>query len=127
MLTPAKRILALGAVLGAHIASPALGAAEPRTRLVDCEAGSCLLVTGRRAHAASPISINGHAVSVEGARKWRAVLPVTTVREWSAPFARTITVSVADTATRIESSAEADLPIGLLGHAELAMLVVRVK
>lgn len=124
MPTHAKRILALGSMLAAALASSASAAAEPRTRLVDCKAGSCLLVTGRRADAASAVSINGHAVSVEGSRKWRATLPVETLREWSAPYARTITVSVADAKTRTE----ADLPIGLLGHAEnLTMLVVSAK
>ena len=128
MPIPATRILALGAVLAAALASPASAATEPRTRLVDCEAGSCLLVTGRRAHAASTVTINGHAVSVEGARNWRVSLPVATLRAWSAPYARTITVSVVDATTRTQASTEADLPIGLLGHVEdLAMLVVRVK
>ncbi|MCW4462941.1 hypothetical protein OK349_14595 [Sphingomonas sp. BT-65] len=128
MPTPAKQILALGAVLAAALASPASAGDGPKTRLVDCEAGSCLLVTGRRAHTASTVTINGHAVSVEGARKWRVRLPVETLRKWSVPYARTITVSVIDARMRAESSAEADLPIGLLGHVEnLAMLVVRVK
>lgn len=128
MPTPAKHILALGAVLAAALASPASAGDGPKTRLVDCKAGSCLLVTGRRAHAASTVTINGHAVSVKGARKWRVSLPVETLRTWSVPYARTITVSVVDARMRAESSAEADLPIGLLGHVEnLAMLVVRVK
>lgn len=130
MPTPAKPILALGALLAAALASPAsaAAAAEPRTRLVDCEAGSCLLVTGRRAHATSTVNINGHAVPVEGSRKWRATLPVETLRQWSAPYARTITVSVVDARTGTEASTQADLPIGLLGHVEnLALLVVRVK
>lgn len=114
--------LALVALLAAGLGTPALATSAPSARLVDCEAGSCLAVTGRRADAATPVSINGHAVQVRGARKWRAVVPVHTVREWSEPYARTITVSVA------ASEAEADLPIGLLGHVEnLAMLVVRVK
>jgi hypothetical protein len=116
--------LMLGVVLAAGLASPALAAPEPRTRLVSCDEGSCLFIRGRRADAASPVSINGHTVAVEGARRWHASLPVETVRAWSAPYARTITVSVADAAT----PTEADLPIGLLGHAEnLAMLVISVK
>jgi len=127
MSVPAKA-LALGIVLAAACASPASAAPEPKTRLVSCDAGNCLLVTGSRADAASTVTINGHAVSVRGARKWRASLPVATVRLWSAPYARTIMVSVVDDETRESASAEADLPIGLLGHAEnLAMLVVRAK
>lgn len=126
--TTGRQALALGAIFAAALASPASAAAEPKpkTRLVSCEAGSCLLVTGHRANAAAVVSINGHAVSVEGTRKWCVRVPVGRVREWSAPFARTITVSVLSAETRTD--AEAELPIGLLGHAEnLALLVVSIK
>jgi hypothetical protein len=113
--------LLLGAGLAMSAAVPAM-AAETKTRLVDCAAGSCLLVTGYRAESASPITINGHAVAAQGARKWRAVVPVETLRAWSIPYARTITVAVADDRT------QAALPIGLLGHVEnLAFLTVSVK
>lgn len=115
-----RNTLTLGAILATALATPV--AAETRTRLVDCETGSCLLVTGHRADAASAVRINGHTVAAQGARKWRVSLPVETLREWSAPHARTITVSVADTQT------QAILPIGLLGHVEnLAFLTVSVK
>lgn len=120
--------LAIAAAASFGLSSPALATAEPSTRLVNCKAGSCLLVTGRRANAASTVSINGHAVAAEGARKWRARVPVDTLRAWSEPFARSITVTFADAETRTDATAEADLPIGLLGHVEnLALLVVSVK
>lgn len=116
------RNLALSAILAGALATPAMATGEPSTRVIECRSGSCLVILGRRDHAATPVSVNGHAVAVEGARKWRAVVPVETVREWSAPFARTITVSVAG------AEEEARLPIGLLGRAEnLAMLIVKVK
>ncbi|GAA0309983.1 hypothetical protein GCM10009087_20070 [Sphingomonas oligophenolica] len=122
------RISGLAALFVAGFSSPAYAATEPRTRLVTCEAGSCLLVTGRRANAASTVSINGRAVPANGARKWSVRVPVATVRAWSAPFARTITVSVVDAETRTDAKAEVDLPIGLLGQVEqLAMLVVSAK
>ena len=126
------RISALAVVLGAGLvagfSSPACAAAQPRTRLVSCETGSCLLVTGRRASAASAVNINGRPVSAEGARRWRVRVPVATVRAWSAPFARTIRVSVVDAETRTDAMAEVDLPIGLLGQAEnLTSLVVSAK
>jgi len=118
---PAFHTLALGAALAA-IAAPAMAASEPTTRLVECRSGSCLLISGRREDARSPVRINGHAVAVTGSRKWRARVPVESVAKWSAPYARTITVSVAD------DTEEARLPIGLLGHSkELTTLVVRVK
>ncbi len=117
-----KATHALALLLAAGLGAPAMAASVPSTRLVECDAGSCLAVTGQRDDSASPVSINGHAVAVRGARKWRAVVPVHTLRAWAEPYARTITVSVAADET------EADLPIGLLGHVEnLAMLVVRVK
>lgn len=116
------RTLMLGLILAGGFAAPALAASGPATRLVECGPESCLFVSGRRGHAASPVSINGHEVAVEGGRKWRAQVPVETVREWSEPYARTITVSVAGV------EREARLPIGLLGSVKnLAMLVVRVK
>ena len=126
------RILGLAAIpvagLVAGFSSPAYAATEPRTHVVACEAGSCLLVTGYRANAASAVSINGRAVPANGARKWRVSVPVATVRAWSAPFARTITVSVVDAETRSDATAEVDLPIGLLGQIEnLASLVVSAK
>ena len=124
------RISGLAAILAAGPAgfsSPAWSATEPRTRVVACETGSCLLVTGRRTDAASMVSINGRAVAAEGARKWRVRVPVDTVRKWSAPFARTIVVSVVDAGTRTDATAEVDLPIGLLGQAENLTLVVSAK
>jgi len=119
-LNRTRDALVLGAILATAFATPAV--AETRTRLVDCEIGSCLLVTGHRADPASAVRINGHAVAARGARKWRVMVPVETLRQWSAPRARTITVSVADSQT------QAILPIGLLGHVEnLSFLTISVK
>lgn len=122
-IMPRLHLFTLGAVLaGAIAATPASAAPKFKTRVVECGVESCLVVSGRRDHAASPVSINGRRVAVSGGRKWRARVPVETVRKWSAPYARSITVSVAGT------EEEARLPIGLLGHAEdLAMLVVSAK
>ena len=118
----------LAGILVASLATPATAASEPSTRVVGCGSGSCLLVTGHRDNAASPVSINGHVVAVEGQRDWRARLPVETVRDWSLPLARTIEVSFIDAATGVATAMDADLPIGLLGHAEnLAWLVVSAK
>jgi len=116
------RTLALTALLVGASAAPASARSGPVTRVVKCGAESCLQISGRRADITAPVSLNGHAVSVEGAGKWRVRVPVRTVRAWSEPYARTIAVMVADAST------ETDLPIGLLGGTEkLAMLVVRAK
>lgn len=112
----------LSMVLAASIATPVCAAPAPSTRLVDCRPESCLLISGNRADPASTVHVNGHALPVEGGRKWRVRLPVSSIRAWSAPLARTITISAGETID------EADLPIGLLGHSsDLAMLVVRAK
>ncbi|MET0364270.1 MAG: hypothetical protein ABW169_06415 [Sphingobium sp.] len=119
------RHAALAAAIGAAgLASSAMAA--PNTRLVTCGEESCLLVTGHRDSAASVVSINDHAVAVEGRRNWRVRLPLASVRAWSAPFARSVAVTVAQPDGRAESVARASLPIGLLGHrTNLASLVVR--
>lgn len=120
------RTLVLGSLAPAAFAAAPAAASEIATRVVGCAEGSCLLVTGHRASAKAAVSINGRAVNTQGSRKWRARVPVETLREWSAPLARTITVSVMDRG--IQRDSEARLPIGLLGHAEdLAFLVVSVK
>ena len=116
------RNLALGGFLVAACCAPALAASEPATRLVECGSQSCLQVYGNRDDATAPVSINGHVVSTKGARKWRARVPVSTIRAWSAAHARTITVTVA------QVSYDASLPVGMLAPSrDLAMLVVRVK
>jgi hypothetical protein len=112
----------------ALLVAPAVAMAEPSTRLVSCHDDDCLLVSGQRDDAAAAVRINGHSVTVEGGRRWRVRLPVETVRSWSSPFARTIAVTVLDPDTRGEKTAEADLPIGLLGHdVDFASLIVRVR
>ena len=120
--TDVSRLVAGGIAVAAVLASPAMAAGEPSTRLVSCRDGSCLLVTGSRAEAGSRVRINGRPVAVEGGRRWRVLLPMTAVRAWSAPHARTITVSSTG------KTAEADLPIGLLGHAaDLSVLTISMK
>lgn len=119
-LNHSPNAMIFGVLFAAAIAAPA-AAADVRTRLVDCKAGSCLLVTGDRADAGSTVRINGHDVVARGARKWRVSVPVDTVRAWSVPYARTITVSIAG------SHIQATLPIGLLGHQDLAFLAVYAK
>jgi len=121
------RQLALAAattVLGS-LASPASAAEEPRAKLVNCGAESCLRIAGTRESLSSVVAINGHVVPAEGRRSWKIDLPIEMVREWSAPHARTMEVSLHDPATQRATKAEVDLPIGLLGGVtDLAMLLV---
>lgn len=102
--------------------TPALAATEASTKLVECQTGDCLLVTGYRADANAPVAINGRAVTVEGKARWQLRLPVQTLRAWSAPNARSITISVNG------EEKEARLPTGMFVRPEmLTMLVIRPK
>lgn len=112
----------------AGFAAPALAGSDASTRLVNCGAESCLLITGHRDDPAAIVSINGQAVSVQGKRGWRVSLPVETVRQWSAPDAREIEVSLRNPATQAETSDSVDLPIGLLGNlTDLSSLEVSIN
>jgi hypothetical protein len=111
----------------ATLAPPAL--AHPATaRLIACDTGSCLLVRGRRAASATEVRINDRVVAVEGGRSWRVSLPMTTVKEWSGPFARALRVSMSDPSGSVTRTEAVRLPVGLLGHdVELAYLVVHAR
>lgn len=120
--------LAIGAVVAASVFTPALAETRPSTRLVSCGTDSCLLVTGHRESADAEVRINGHRVDVKGERSWRVRLPVSTVRDWSAPFARKIEVSSYNPAAPSDGGQYAKLPIGLLGHVpDLAALVITLN
>lgn len=117
-----RRLLLGAAAMGASLSMPAFAAEALSTRLVSCGEESCLLVSGTRTDANALVAINGRVVAVEGARKWRVRVPVNTLRQWSAPSARTIVVSIAGVPD------EADLPIGMLmGIEHLAMLTITAK
>jgi hypothetical protein len=111
----------LGAALMSCCAPPAM--ARTDTKLVHCRPQSCLLVSGHRDNPASIVLINGHAVSVKGGRHWQIRMPVETLRAWSAPLARQIAITTIDARGGTPTLQQADLPIGLLGHADLALLV----
>ena len=122
-------VLALAcALMIGSFASPAMASTETSTRLVRCGAQNCLLIKGHREDSASTVSINGRAVSVEGGRGWQVRVPVDTVREWSAPAAREIEVSLRNPETQRETTDSVDLPIGLLGNlTDLASLEISVR
>ncbi len=110
------------AALGIISSAQAQPGHAPKLRVVECGAESCLRITGHRDDSAAPVLINGHEIAVTGRHRWTARVPVAKVRNWSAPYARSIQLSVANE----EHSTQ--LPIGLLGtRGDLAMLVVSVK
>jgi hypothetical protein len=118
-------LLTAGAVA---IAATSANAHLATARIVTCEAGNCLLVQGVRASLDAVVRINDRVVEVEGGRSWQVRLPVATIQDWSAPFARTLQVSVAYPVGSAERSDAVRLPVGLLGHnLELASLVVRAR
>lgn len=117
----AHKRYAAALMLAVCVPAPLLAENAPKTRLVKCGAQSCLVVTGKRSNADSQVRLNGYEVRTDGRYKWHVRLPVDTIRAWSAPNARTVTVSIEG------ASMDAKLPIGLMGHANLAVLIVRVK
>lgn len=121
-----QRALALtSALIVGTLASPAAAAPRPSAELVRCGTESCLRISGHRENPASIVMINGHIVPTEGQRRWEIDLPIETVRDWSAPYARTVEVSSYNPETLRRASATVDLPIGLLGGVtSLASLVV---
>ncbi|GAA0273643.1 hypothetical protein GCM10009127_12650 [Alteraurantiacibacter aestuarii] len=115
-----------GAVAICSAASPALAEREPSTKLVRCGEESCLQISGYRDDPASIVRLNGEVVTADGGQDWQVRLPIETVRQWSAPNARTIEVSLLDPETAQVTSASTSLPIGLLGDiSSLAFLEVR--
>lgn len=115
------------AALAVTCASTAIASPAPKTRLVSCGSESCLLVTGHRKGADSLVSINNRLVTVEGGRAWHIRMPLVAVRELTSPYARSIEVTVAQAGGHEEWSQDARLPIGLLGHKNLATLVVSAR
>lgn len=123
-----KAICGIGAAIALGVTAPALAANAPSTKIVACDGGSCLVVSGTREGRSEAVSINGHAVAVQGGRKWKVRLPVATIRDWSPRFARSIEVTTRDASSGRLATSEARLPIGLLGGTtDLALLEIRVK
>jgi hypothetical protein len=124
-----KRVTILaGAIVIAGLGTPAMAASGTSTQVVRCGEQSCLQVSGYRDDPASSVSINGQAVAVEGKHSWKVRVPVDTLRGWSAPYARTIEVSLRDPQTQLDASASVDLPIGLLGNlTDLSALEIRAR
>lgn len=112
--------------LGIALAPLACGAAAaPRAQLVHCGAATCLRLTGSRAHAAVEVRVAGRAVAVEGARAWRATLPIEAVRGGVDASGTTLAVTLADPRTGVDHAEAAILPPGALGRPiELASLIV---
>ncbi len=118
--------LSLGSIALVGTGSPAMAEADAKTKLVRCGAQDCLQISGYRADPGLSVTLNGQVVDVEGQHSWRAEIPVETIRQWSAPNAREIEISLQDAASQQRSSVMADLPIGLLGDiSALASLEVR--
>lgn len=122
------RAMALAALATAGFAAPAQASDETSTRLVRCGGDSCLQVSGYRADPSAQVRINGRLVPVQGDKGWKARLPLETLREWTAPSARSIEVSLHETQEQAESVERVALPIGVLGDSSnLGSLEVRAQ
>ena len=116
-----------GPLLGlAALASPACAASAPQARLVHCDAGTCLRITGTRPSAETGVLIGGRAIAVEGGRAWRATVPVATARQLATPSGGALHYAFAGTGGEPVAVGEVLLPPGALGRrVELAALIVR--
>lgn len=121
---PASRTLCFFLGL-AMVAIPDTAIAAPKARLVHCGDATCLRISGRRPHVAVTIRVAGRPLLVEGDRSWRATVPLTTARDWASADGGTLTVTLTDTQSGIESVERLALPPGALGkRIELATLIV---
>lgn len=114
-----------GAVSVSAAGQPAQAEHRNQARLVRCDGGDCLLLSGTRSSPDALVRVNGHAVGVEGGRGWKTLLPVRDVRAWSLPGARSIFVTTHDPGKEVDMKYQFTLPIGMLGNiTELAYLVI---
>lgn len=125
-------ILRVSGIFGAlaMVAGPFSATARPvaTVRVISCDAGDCLLVRGHRTSSQAVVRMNERPVDVSGRTSWQVRLPVATVRDWSAPYARTLRVAVVGAAGSVEDSGAVRLPVGLLGgKLELASLSVHAR
>jgi hypothetical protein len=116
----------------AEAAKPLCGGAmsiHRQTRLVEANGRTALELRGRRTARGQALRVNGHPITPTGGRAWSARLPLETVRNLAAPFARTMTVEASCTSAGDEWHArQVRLPTGLLGHtSDLAALEVSMR
>ena len=97
-------------------------------RLVSCGTADCVLIRGHRRSPTAVVQVNERPVDVRGRTSWQVRLPIATVRDWSAPLARTLRIAVTGPAGSVERDDAVRLPVGLLGQkVELASLTVRAR
>lgn len=117
--------LTLAPVFAVVPAEARVGSAQARLR--DCGGQTCLVIDSRRRDSRAIVSVAGRPVAVQGGRAFRIALPLDTVRDWSAPFARSIALRVDEPGGR-GSEQSVRLPIGLLGNTtQLAAVEVSAR
>jgi len=119
-----RALLSIGSLAATMAAPPVLAAdrpIDPETRLVARDGVTYVRLSGRG--RVRSVSVEGHPVATEGRDRWRADLPLTSVKRWAAPHASTLRVAVAGAAgTTIR---DIRLPVGLLASPiELAALEI---
>lgn len=121
-----RTLLSAGVAATLVTALPAVAADRPidqEARLVERNGTTFVRFSGRGAAAATRVTVEGRPVAVEGRRRWRADLPLASLKSWAVPYARTVSVT-AETADG-STTRDARLPVGLLGQpAELASLEI---
>jgi hypothetical protein len=118
-----RSVVVMGLALAA---TPGPAMAASRARLVHCGDQTCLRVSGHRSDAALMIRIGEQLVAVEGDRAWHATVPLSTARGGANASLDTLTLTMTDRNTGVETVDMVALPPGALGRrVELATLDVR--
>lgn len=100
-------------------------AASSQARLVHCDAGTCLRLSGHRSGSATAIRIGESDLVVAGDRAWQATVPLSTARTWPISRGYSLRVTLADAESGVQRVESVMLPPGALGaRTELVSLLV---
>jgi hypothetical protein len=117
------QVAALLCVLG-MFTGPAQ-AAGAQARLVHCDAGTCLRLSGHRAGATTAIRIGERDLAVVGGKAWQTTVPLSTARTWPIARGYAFRLILADAHSGVQRVESVMLPPGALGsRTELVSLLV---
>lgn len=118
----ATRLFFIATILAAL---PSVAVASPRATLVRCGAETCLRLSGDRADTVTAVRVGGRALAVEGGRRWRIVVPLSTARTWPITLTYAVPITLGDGEDDQGRTETVPLPPGSLGPGlELASLTI---
>jgi hypothetical protein len=96
-----------------------------QARLVHCDTGTCLRLSGHRSGATTAIRIGESDLAVAGERAWQATVPLSTARTWPISRGYSLRMTLADAESGVQRVESVMLPPGALGsRTELVSLLV---